>query len=212
MGDYQLLDLLDLKTTSGTIDVTVTPGLADKEQPAEAAVFLAETMSGSIRANLASLARIPNREYITRVSTTSGSVSGTYLMGPTTTFKTTSGSINILLLPAAYGSDPLSLVTSGHSDDQVIVVLPSQDRAALQTLSIDARSISGTVTVRCPGDFEGTIQAGSTSGDISVRGSGVEIIRDDHTHGSKYVEAIKGHGTGWIVVNTVSGSVRVFVG
>lgn len=133
-------------------------------------------------------------------------------MGSTTTFKTTSGSTDIVLLAAAYGSDPPSIVTSGNSDDQIITVLHSEDRTPLQALTLDAWSVSGTITVRCPGDFEGTIQAGSVTGDISVSGPGVEIIKDDRSHGSKSVDAIKGDGDGRIVINTVSGSVRVFVG
>lgn len=104
------------------------------------------------------------------------------------------------------------MVTSGNSDDQIITVLPSQDRTPLQALTLDARSVSGTITVRCPGDFEGTIEAGSVSGDISVSGPGVEIVKDDRSHGSKSIDAIKGDGAGRIVVNTVSGSVRIFVG
>ncbi|KAI4130625.1 MAG: hypothetical protein LQ347_003301 [Umbilicaria vellea] len=194
VGNYHLLDLLDLKTTSGTIHITVSPEVADKDEPAEAAEFVATTSSGNIRANLASLTRIPSREYITRVSSTSGSITGTYLMGSTTTFKTTSGSTDIVLLAAAYGSDPPSIVTSGNSDDQIITVLHSEDRTPLQALTLDAWS------------------AGSVTGDISVSGPGVEIIKDDRSHGSKSVDAIKGDGDGRIVINTVSGSVRVFVG
>ena len=133
-------------------------------------------------------------------------------MGSTTTFRTTSGSMNLVLLPAAYGSDPPSLVTSGVSDSQVIVILASQDPTALQAMTLDSHSVSGTVTVRCPGDFEGIIQAGTISGDIVISGPGVKIVKDVHSPGSRYVEATKGIGAGRIVVNTVSGSVRVFIG
>ena len=206
-----MLDLLDLETTSGSIYVTVSPEEADEDGLAQAAEFVAKTTSGDIRANLASLA-IPSRKYITHVSSQSGTVSGTFLLSSMTSFTTTSGSINIMLLPATYGSDSPSVATSGTSDSQNIVVLAGQDPTALRTLSLSSQSISGTITVRCPGDFEGTIFARTISGHVSVSGPGVNIVRDVHSPGSKYVEATKGSGAGRIVVGTTSGDIRVYIG
>ncbi|SLM34623.1 Domain of unknown function DUF4098 [Lasallia pustulata] len=211
-GNYPLLDLLDLETTSGSIYVTVSAEEPDEDGPAQAAEFVAKSTSGDIRANLASLTGIPSRKYITHVSSQSGTVSGTYFLSSMTSFTTTSGSINIMLLPATYGSDSPSVATSSTSESQDIVVLGGQDPTVLRTLSLSSQSISGTITVRCPRDFEGTIFARTTSGHISVSGQGVNIVRDVHSPGSKYVEATKGSGAGRIDVGTTSGDVHVFIG
>ena len=133
-------------------------------------------------------------------------------MGPTSSFKTTSGNIDLLLLPAIYENVPPSLITSGVSNSQHIVVLAGDNQTALQTMVIHSQSVSGSVTLRCPGDFEGAIQAHTTSGSIGVMGPGVKIVKNEHSPGFRYVEATKGSGTGKIVVNTVSGSVSIVIG
>ena len=211
-GIYQLLDLLDLKTTSGSIEASVSPQAAGKDGPAQAAVFKAHTVSGNIRVGLDRMSPVPVREYITQVSSLSGTISGTYLMGSRASFGTISGSMNLVLSPAAYGRDPPSVFSKTVSGSQEIVVLASEDKTALQTLTLGSDSKSGSVIVRCSGDFEGTIRAGTLTGNIFVMGPGVEIVKTIPHSGGKYVEATKGNGAGMIRVNTVSGDVRIFIG
>ena len=118
--------------------------------------------------------------------------------------------MNLALSPVAYGTYSPSLVTHSVSGSQRIAILASQNKTALQTLTLRSDSESGSVIVRCSGDFEGTIEAGSLAGTIFVVGPGVRIVKNIPTPGGKYVKAIKGSGTGKISINTVSGDVRVF--
>ena len=212
-GNYRLLDLLDLKTTSGNIDITSSPDAADKDGPDQAAEFVASTMSGDI-ANTVSLAAVPSREYITRVSSSSGTISGAYLMGSTTDFRTSSGRMNLVLSPVAYGTYPPSLVTYSASGSQDIEIRASQNKTALQTLTLRSDSLSGSVTVRCSADFEGTIEARSSAGRTFVYGPGVTVATNFPQRGGmnfagRYVKATKGSGAGKIFINTASGDVRV---
>ena len=77
---------------------------------------------------------------------------------------------------------------------------------------LGCHSVSGSVTVQAPADFEGTIRAETTSGSINVGGAGVKIVKDVNAPGSRYVEATKGSGgSGSITVGTTSGRVKITV-
>ena len=101
-GSYPLLDDLLLSSQSGSIDVNVVPKPAEKSAPAPADLEV-QTASGSIHVGLpvgfvAEYTPV-SRDYITRVHSLSGGISGTYYLGSESSFKTTSGSIEITTLP-----------------------------------------------------------------------------------------------------------------
>ena len=103
-GTYALLDLLSLKSQSGSIGVNVEPEKEDKDHPAPAE-FLMMTSSGSVRASFPTDygGDIPEREYTSRVETSSGSIAGSYILGSLSTFTTHSASIQVDVLP--YSAD-----------------------------------------------------------------------------------------------------------
>jgi len=91
LGFFPLYDLLSLKSNSGTVKVNVEP----KEYgPVEhAGTLLVRTVSGGINANTAT-SSIPARNYTTQVHSTSGTVSGSYLLGIASTINSVSGTID----------------------------------------------------------------------------------------------------------------------
>ncbi|MCJ1302251.1 hypothetical protein MMC08_005054 [Hypocenomyce scalaris] len=208
---FQLLDLLSLKSTSGSIDASVYPGPVEENVATQPAEFLAKTISGSISTKfLFTPGQIPLRDYRTDVSSTSGSISGAYVLGSLSSFRTTSGSIKISLLPV--GGRPFGLVTHSTSGRSDIVVLPGDDIAGMKKMNLQCSSMSGTLKLRCPGDFEGRIKVETVTGKINVSGAGVKIEKDMHSPGSKVFEAIKGNGDGIISVTTTSGRVDIAIG
>ena len=102
--------------------------------------------------------------------------------------------------------------TTTASGSQTITIVDSTDDCLLKDLQLECVSVSGTLTIRAPAGFEGTIRASSTSGSIKVGGSGVKVVKDVHAPGSRYVEAMKGSGSGNIVLRTTNASVNLQIG
>lgn len=103
-GTYPLKDLLGISSQSGDVNVKVLPSPVDHSAPAPADLEI-QTASGSIKAfvpigNAAYPTYMPPaRNYITRVHSTSGGISGSYYLGSESNFKTNSGSIHLDALP-----------------------------------------------------------------------------------------------------------------
>jgi hypothetical protein len=99
-GTYPLLDELVISSQSGDISIAVAPQPASKNAPAPADLEV-QTASGAIRVDfpLEPKNSIPHRDYVTRVHSTTGDISGTYYLGSDSHFKTTSGSIKFDALP-----------------------------------------------------------------------------------------------------------------
>jgi len=101
---FPLYDHLGLHSTSGHVKVGVVPKPVDNSAPASAELDV-YTVSSSVSVNLpinsSKNTRLvpPPRNYVTRVKTTSGAISGTYYHGSVGDFKTTSASIRITALP-----------------------------------------------------------------------------------------------------------------
>ncbi|KAL2072416.1 hypothetical protein VTL71DRAFT_11759 [Oculimacula yallundae] len=103
-GNYPLMDVLALSSQSGSIttDVFPQPVLASAPSAADLEV---QTSSGAIYVNCPvggisdPTYAPPPRNYITTVHSTSSSIRGSYYLGSSSSFKTTSGSINITGLP-----------------------------------------------------------------------------------------------------------------
>jgi DUF4097 and DUF4098 domain-containing protein YvlB len=216
-GAFDLLDLLFLKSTSGTITSTVEPKQADEASPAPAELSV-NSLSGTIDVRLPVNGSLPKRDYQTRLESVSSDIRGSYIHGSSTSIHTSSGDIHVDLLP--YVADPQqnpNLHTATHSGATDIRMLsphsfPGDSFAAIHS-DHKTTSISGTVKIAYPDEWEGLVAADSTSGSISIRGKGVKII-DDTTlmRGFEHVVARKGDGKGRIGIKTVSGTIGVKVG
>jgi len=73
---------------------------------------------------------------------------------------------------------------------------------------LQAKSTSGTVTVRLPADASFALDARSTSGDVACRFP--IVVEESRAGGGSHVLAGKvGTGAGSVTVRTVSGDIRV---
>ncbi|KAI0402984.1 hypothetical protein F4802DRAFT_599498 [Xylaria palmicola] len=102
-GSWPLYDLLGLHTTSGNQRVTITPrpGGPEGEGEEKPAVLSLSTISGAISATepVREPARLPRRDYLVDVRSTSGAVRASLAFGAGATFRTTASNVVLDLLP-----------------------------------------------------------------------------------------------------------------
>jgi hypothetical protein len=209
-GAFTLLDLLVLTSQSGSIGVRVYSGEADSSSPHPAQLSVS-TSSGSVRVD-SGTTNVHDREYRTDVTSQSGSVTGTYLLGSAAHFTTSSGTIIADVLP--YDSQRAgSLQTrssSGATKLNVLRAYKNGDKAFANLRSEHVSNGSGSLTLRYPGEWEGKISARASSGSVSVKGRGVVV--DEASKYDRHVLAHKGEGDSTIEARTGSASVDVLIG
>jgi len=157
----------------------------------------------------------PDREYITSVNTQSGSISGTFPLGARTGLESHSGSLSrveLIVVPVRFlGSRRLS--TMSHSGSQSVRIVENcswaTEEAWWEGMLSKHESRSGSINVEYPDSWEGTIEVETESGSVSIKGIGVEIIRE----GRGRVVARKGkEGSGKVMVRSGSGKVDLRFG
>ena len=235
-GTYALRDLLSVKSTSGSIGIDVRPTNASAEEPDHSADFRASSSSGSIDVGYLTDGiggeKVPERDYTTRVKTSSSQIKGSYILGSNARFESNSGQMDLKVLP--YYSDKTSTLhtDSGSAKTKLRLLSPYTTSSTthfdprsdvLGHLKSTHKSTSGQLHLTYPDEWEGVIDGSSTSGSIKVRGEDVEILVDEDIgkgipgYGKgksvlKHVTARKGFGESRLGFKTVSGAVDVLVG
>ncbi|TVY49253.1 hypothetical protein LOCC1_G000798 [Lachnellula occidentalis] len=140
-GFYPLLDDLVISTQSGDVSVGVLPQEALKEAPAPADLEV-QTASGSIKVDFPIKGTEnpkftpPARNYVTNVHSSSGSIDGTFYLGSLGSFKSTSGSIQITVLPVTQASTTPNLVDAPPSRFETHTISGSHDIQVLDPVFI----------------------------------------------------------------------------
>ncbi|PPJ59616.1 hypothetical protein CBER1_01205 [Cercospora berteroae] len=218
-GKYALRDLLHLKSQSGSINVNVDPKREDSKHPSPAE-FLVHTSSGSVKVNTPTSGDIPIRNYRTRIETSSGSITGDFILGMLNSFHTQSGTVRATLLPIYDSTEVSFLHTDTKSASQTLTILPPYafPGNSIAQLRSDHKffSTSGTLRLQYPDEWEGDIYGDTTSGSVSIRGKDVEFSSELDGAGSwpwgRHIQARKGNGKGRLKFTTVSGSVDLRMG
>lgn len=209
-GSFTLLDLLAITSSSGSIAVSVDSGEADSSNP-QPAQLRVHSSSGSVRVST-STTSLHEREYRTDVDTQSGSIDGTFLLGADASFTTSSGHMDVDLLP--YDSQARSSLrtrsSSAAMNINVLDAYKNGNEVFKGLRSSHISSGSGSIKVRYPGEWEGKIAVDTASGSINVRGDGV-VIDEARQYGG-HVRAHKGDGDCSIEARTSSASVDVLIG
>lgn len=211
-GKYALLDLLSVVTKSGSVNINIDPKEKAKDGPS-AAMFYANTMSGSIRVDT-ERKNIPQRDYIVSINSTAGSIDGTFIHGSKTEMTSVAGGINVDLLPYTSGESSSIIstrTTDGESDVKIRAPYKTPGTAMSKLLSTHT-SISGQIKLNYPQEWEGHLEGQSVSGMLHVKGKDLELIRQDEKPGLNRVEAKKGNGGSTMVFNTLNGECTVLVG
>ena len=192
-GTYQLYDLLDLSTTSGSISVTV------EVQPGKKpAVLRLGTQSGSVNVRMTSGGGIFQKRFIseaakkrvlqTEISTQSGSASGDIVHGNggSTAISTGSGSItlNIYTVGVSELDAASNLSTISNHGSQHIRVYPGvTNTEAIRAIEASHKVRgSGSMSIDYPTEWEGTVHVtGHGSGSIGASGRGL-TVRKESSH------------------------------
>ncbi|KAF2098867.1 hypothetical protein NA57DRAFT_76103 [Rhizodiscina lignyota] len=205
-AEFDLLDLLSIRSQSGSLNVGINPQPADEENPVPAELLI-DSHSGSVSVNFATF-NAPERDYITSIDSHSGSVDGTILHGRKTSIVSHSGRIDLQLPLHGAGNYKSTLSTTTVSGSQAITLLSSTRHAGKSITEISSvhRARSGSLTVRYPREWEGTIEGGTQSGSIRLHGGDIDIIR----RSSHDVFARKGNGNSTLNFHTGSGSVDIY--
>lgn len=237
-GTYALRDLLAVKSSSGSIKINVDPKNASSEDPEHPADFRASSNSGSIDVGYLTDSiggdEIPDRDYTTRVSTSSSSIKGSYILGSNAKLDSNSGSIDARILPYFANKASALRTSSGSAQTRLRLLSPYTTTTLphapynprsdiLDHLKSTHKTISGSLHLTYPDEWEGIIDGSSTSGSIRVRGEDVEVLVDEdigkdipgygkNRRVMKHVTARKGYGDSRLNFETTSGSVDVLVG
>ena len=218
-GTFQLYDLLDLETVSGSIYVTVNPQSGDKP-----AVLRLAAVSGSINVRMGdstwNWGRHPqsistNRTFETTITAKSGSVSGSVLHGNggKTDVSCKSGTISLTVDAVGVGENDTTslLTTTTSSGSQHVFVKSATEVKALQASHIVQGSSS--LNVEYPSSWEGVVHAQiKGSGTVTVDGSDLEFQGGGRNvwakRGGKGGEKGDGDLKGVEVIGKGSGTVR----
>ena len=211
-GNFSLLDVVDVRTHSGEIDIAVNPQEADNQWPGPAR-FVALANSGAINVQFPTETDIPQRHYITRIETASGRIRGSYILGATTSLNSLSGSVKAELLPFYTSNNGSKLdikSTSGSIDMYIKQAHPNSSHSWAGTTHA-IRSSTGAITLHYEG-WEGVFEGQSISGNIRLKGQDWRIISGESPGRVwEYIRAKKGSDGGRIQAATHSGSITMKV-
>jgi len=228
-GSYALLDLLHVRSTSGSVVINVDPQKVSTSEPAPAELDIGTT-SGSIRVSMPTAGRIPARDYISKIYSTSGSIEGKYLFSSLMYAESKSGSHGMTLLPyltkevkqqqirtVSLGSMDIEILepcyaTSSDALGQENDIIEQTRSDYLSNLASVHRTTSGSIKLVYPDSWNGRLSASSTSGSIHIRGSGMHQIEGSDGWFNKHERWERGNGDGSIDIASTSGSIAFDIG
>lgn len=215
-GRFALKDVLSIKSVSGNININVEPKPESPIDPRPAS-FSAVTVSGSIKAIFpmsSTIAEIPPRLYHTKVDSRSGSVHGNYIHGINTDIKTSSGTVDVNVLPYSTKSTGSWLRTESAVGGIHVNVMPSYEdpQDAMGYLRSVHKTKSGSLHIKYPQQWEGKIEAVTMSGSVKLCGKDVEVLKRWAGPVGAHVIAKKGQAGSAIDLSTNSGSVDAVIG
>ncbi len=214
-------DVLDVVTSSGSASVTLLP-LFDTSSHAAKLIFKSNSGTLSINAKLdaaTSRAHYPSRDSAVSIHTSSGTIRAVLGLTRSVSVKSNSGAQHITAVLADHSRDRRSdFATTSNSGSQNVAVVAAAaqddtwpaDKAAETGFVCKHKNNSGSVRVAYPDAWQGTVEAHSNSGGISITGEGVSTDKSRSGHD---VTGVKGsapeHHTD---VRTSSGSISVKFG
>jgi hypothetical protein len=214
-GWFPLYDLLRIRSQSGSINIKIGPKPASDADPDATASLQLSTVSGSITAVAAALS-FPSRDYVDVVSTVSGSIRAELPFSSLGRFESKNGFLSLALWPVLDPEAKARLTTSSINGYTDLVLKPPKwtttaGAGVLGHLRSDHSSVSGSISLRYPAAWEGTVKADTVSGRQSFRGDGLHVYKEDKLVGSA-LEGYKGEGGSFLTVHSVSGSEDFVVG
>lgn len=209
-GAYPLYDLLSIHTSSGSIDITIEPKGANKDNVKPAALRLTSN-SGSIRATT-SRTSVPDRDYRTDISTSDGSMDLALLHGLRTSLRSINGQMTVDLYPYGYNDSRTDIETHSNSGSTDVTVHPSisHPTAPLKKLYGFYHADSGSLNLWYPAQWQGKVQGTTSSGSIDLDWDGLKIVKDEKKGWTKRaIEAVRGEGEAKLLFSESAGSMTL---
>ncbi len=209
-GSYPLYDLLTIHTNSGSIDITIDPKVASKDN-VKPAVLRLTSNSGSIRATT-STTSVPDRDYRTDISTSDGSMDLALLHGLRTSLRSINGRMTVDLYPYGHNNSRTDIETHSNSGSTDITVHRSisHPTAPLKELFAFYHADSGSMQLWYPAQWQGTVQGTTSSGSINLDWDGLKIVKDEKRGWTKRaIEAVRGDGEAKLFFTESSGSMTL---
>ena len=209
-GSYPLYDLLSVHTDSGSIDIEIEPKNASIANIKPAVLHLTSN-SGSVR-GVTSTTAVPNRDYHSSFSTSSGSINAVALHGFRTWLRSINGHITADLYPFGHNDSRSEIEAHCSSGAMDLTLHPSlsHPQAALKKLYGYYRGGSGNLDLFYPGTWEGTFEATTMSGSIDLDFEGLKIVKDGKEGSAKRkIEGLRGEGEGNLFMYESSGSMKL---
>ena len=208
-GNYPLYDFLGIFTLSGSVQIGVIPKPVDENAP-KPANFKIDTSSGSITTSFPTNA-LPERDYLTKITSRSGGIYGAYLHGSQTKLYSVSGSINVSILPVGDSHSSSELITNSRSGSHDVRVLSPYHKGSKQLSNLCATHdhSSGSMELNYPADYLGNIAVRTFSGSVTIKGPEVALYKDGRSSdGHREVLARNGYkGDSEMKIVGASGSV-----
>jgi len=167
----------------------------------------ASTVSGSIRAHGTGSNVLDSKHLLAR--STIGNISGEYPLEYDLALETTSGNINVTV-----NSERLK-ETIGHFRTMTLsgnTTAEFSSHLHPRPLYSKHKSVSGSVHLYYPVDWQGGLTIETTSGEIDVYGEGTMVVRKEKGVTGKLWEVVKGYGKSKGSISTVSGAIDVGIG
>ena len=209
-GSYPLYDLLSIHTDSGSINTDIIPKNASREVVKPAILRLSST-SGSVRSRTSTIS-VPDRDYQSSVSTSSGSIDVGFLHGLRTSLRSINGRVTANLYPYGHNdsrTDIESHCTSGAMDITLHSSI-SHPMAPLKKLYGYYRGVSGSLSLFYPAQWQGRVEGTTSSGGVDLNWQGLKVIEDGRDGLIKRrIEAVRGEGEGKLEFHETSGRTRL---
>lgn len=212
-GKYSLLDLVSVKTKSGSVNINIEPKEAT-EGDTNPAIFMVDAVSSSIRVDF-NRKHIPERDYQTYINTTVGSVDGTFIHGSKTKIASVAGLVTADLLPFRSGDYISEIYTHTHSGQTNLTVRTpyKAKHVPMMKLTSTHKSTSGGLDITYPDEWTGYIDGTSLSGALHLQGKDLELVTENNDPGNNHVEAKKGYEfASMMTFETVSGECEIKIG
>ncbi|KAL6713484.1 hypothetical protein ACLMJK_008949 [Lecanora helva] len=209
-GTFPLYDLLSIHTNTGSISVDVVPKNASRVTVKPAALRLSSN-SGSVR-NTIPTSSVPDRDYQTSISTSSGSIDAVILHGLRTSLRSINGRISAQLYPYGHNNSRSDIEVHSTSGNKDIRIRPSISHPLdpLRKLYGYYRGVSGSLNLFYPAQWQGSIDGTTSTGSINLNWQGLKVVKDGSDGSAKRrVQAVRGKGEGRLEFHETSGSFRL---
>lgn len=211
-GKYLLHNRIFVETKSGSVNIDIAPQAANGIK-ASPAIFMANTLSGSVRIDFIRK-HIPERDYQTYINSTVGSIDGTFIHGSRTEINSVAGLVTADLLPFKSGDYQSEIYTKTHSGQTKLIVRSpyKAQKVPMSGLVSTHQSTSGGLDVTYPEEWTGVVDGTSLSGALHLQGKELQLVSENDEPGKNHVEALKGKGASSMTFDTVSGGCDVKIG